>query len=161
MQGFCTLLLVKFTLQFLQQRKYIIPVHVLVLNFQRLVQQSERLPKIVLQVRNREFWRALRSARSVEHALGLFWTFSLVNSQIDCICVYGTFGGRLDHVFGNINTLFEADQFTSTNVLQFSDDTVAFLLQKVIITCISLCSLFMIMESVTFINHYFVIVHIT
>lgn len=56
-----------------------------------------------------------------------------MNSQIDCICVYGTFGGRLDHVFGNINTLFEADQFTSTNVLQFSDDTVAFLLQKVMI----------------------------
>lgn len=52
------------------------------------------------------------------------------DKQIDCICVYGTFGGRLDHVFGNINTLFEADQFTSTNVLQFSDDTVAFLLQK-------------------------------
>lgn len=117
------------------------------------------MPKIVLQVRYREFWRVLRSA--VEHASGLFWTFSVVNSQIDCICVYGTFGGRLDHVFGNINTLFEADQFTSTNVLQFSDDTVAFLLQKVIITCISLCSLFMIMESVTFVHHYVVIVHIT
>lgn len=52
------------------------------------------------------------------------------HKQIDCICVYGTFGGRFDHVFGNINSLFEADQFTRTKVLQFSDDTVAFLLPK-------------------------------
>lgn len=51
--------------------------------------------------------------------------------QIDCIYVYGSFGGRLDHVFANINTLYEATQYTKSDVLHFSEDTVAFLLRSV------------------------------
>nr|XP_022346148.1 thiamin pyrophosphokinase 1-like isoform X1 [Crassostrea virginica]XP_022346149.1 thiamin pyrophosphokinase 1-like isoform X1 [Crassostrea virginica] len=50
--------------------------------------------------------------------------------QIDCIFVYGSFGGRLDHVFANINTLYEATQYTKSDVLHFSEDTVAFLLRS-------------------------------
>ncbi|XP_048757999.1 thiamin pyrophosphokinase 1-like isoform X2 [Ostrea edulis] len=53
----------------------------------------------------------------------------LEDQQIDNIIVYGSFEGRLDHVFANVNTLFEASQYTSARVMQFSEDTVAFLLQ--------------------------------
>ncbi|XP_062610904.1 thiamin pyrophosphokinase 1-like, partial [Saccostrea cucullata] len=51
------------------------------------------------------------------------------DKQIDNIYVYGSFDGRLDHVFANVNTLFEASQYTSANVMHFSEDTTAFLLK--------------------------------
>lgn len=51
----------------------------------------------------------------------------------DCevVVVLGAFGGRLDHVMANINTLFEAKKFLNKPVVLFSKESVAFLLKPV------------------------------
>lgn len=45
------------------------------------------------------------------------------------IAVLGSFGGRFDHVFANVNTLYEASQFCDVHIVLYSEDAVAFLLQ--------------------------------
>ncbi|XP_076087176.1 thiamine pyrophosphokinase 1-like isoform X3 [Mytilus galloprovincialis] len=49
--------------------------------------------------------------------------------EIKCIIVLGSFGDRLDHMFANINSLYEASEITDAQIILVSDDTVAFLLQ--------------------------------
>ncbi|XP_048238448.1 thiamin pyrophosphokinase 1-like [Haliotis rufescens] len=48
--------------------------------------------------------------------------------QYDFITVIGAFGGRLDHLFGNINTLFLAHTLTKKPVVLISEGSVACLL---------------------------------
>ncbi|XP_064594397.1 thiamin pyrophosphokinase 1-like isoform X2 [Liolophura sinensis] len=54
-----------------------------------------------------------------------------VNDSKDCkgVVVVGAFGGRLDHVMANINTLFEAREFLNKPVVLFSKESVALLLK--------------------------------
>lgn len=51
--------------------------------------------------------------------------------QIQSIVVLGAFGGRLDHIFGNINALFTADKLMNgIQVYLLSNENMACLLQK-------------------------------
>lgn len=49
--------------------------------------------------------------------------------EIRSVIVLGSFGGRLDHMFANINSLYEASEITEAQIILISVDTVAFLLQ--------------------------------
>lgn len=50
-------------------------------------------------------------------------------NQVKPVLVYGSFGGRLDHMFGIIHTLFEASKFMSRRkIVLMSPDTTALLL---------------------------------
>lgn len=49
--------------------------------------------------------------------------------QIKEIVVLGAYGGRFDHLFANVNSLFEARTFCDAHIMLFSEDTVAFLLK--------------------------------
>ena len=51
--------------------------------------------------------------------------------QIKEIVVLGAYGGRFDHLFANVNSLFEARTFCDAHIMLFSEDTVAFLLKPV------------------------------
>ena len=45
--------------------------------------------------------------------------------------VLGAFGGRMDQVMANINTLYEATKIMQTKIVLLSEDQLAFLLMKV------------------------------
>ncbi|XP_063409453.1 thiamin pyrophosphokinase 1-like isoform X1 [Mytilus trossulus] len=49
--------------------------------------------------------------------------------EIKVVIVLGSFGGRLDHMFANINSVYEASEITDAQIILLSVDTVAFLLQ--------------------------------
>ncbi|XP_072034747.1 thiamine pyrophosphokinase 1-like [Amphiura filiformis] len=49
--------------------------------------------------------------------------------QVDCIVALGSFGGRPDQVFANINTLYEATEVTDIPVYLVADDSLACLLR--------------------------------
>ncbi|CAG2204395.1 THI80 [Mytilus edulis] len=51
------------------------------------------------------------------------------NLIIKVAIVLGSFGDRLDHMFANINSLYEASKITDAQIILISVDTVAFLLQ--------------------------------
>ena len=55
----------------------------------------------------------------------------MYNLQVDSVVVYGSFAGRLDHVFAMVNTLYEASQFIDKKIFLVSQDTSAFLLKPV------------------------------
>ncbi|XP_006816711.1 thiamine pyrophosphokinase 1-like [Saccoglossus kowalevskii] len=52
------------------------------------------------------------------------------NLKVDCIVVVSAFGGRLDHTFANINTLYLASELTHLPVYLMGEENIAFLLQS-------------------------------
>lgn len=52
--------------------------------------------------------------------------------QLECVIAYGAFGGRMDHVFANINNLYTAYQQAPEQPVYLMDGgNIACLLQKV------------------------------
>lgn len=61
-----------------------------------------------------------------------FYFFQMVSLlQLDSIVSLGSFGGRLDHVCANFNTLYLAQTFTEMPITLLSETSLAMLLPKV------------------------------